>query len=484
MLDEDRRRALEGLALAAGDLDDSTLEVIPEPLAKSVKQILHNTKAGSYECTEVRYNLVSRPDRFVAVNPNAGILWPGALIRGASVKSGALDPIRLDRGPGQVVLDLNSGAASGISEKLDMPSHASVTTAINKLLGQYLEVGGSIPAKFSHSLHRIHSQEELRVRIGGTANVFNAELDHALAFGQHDVKSRVLVRFNQEYFTVVFTPEGGGASSFFAPTVTADQLENYAAPGDPPAYVASVTYGRMFYLLFESSDSSDDLYAALSGSYNGLVVGVGGGINSEWKKVINESTVRAYGLGGDAAQAIGAAVGADQFEKVRNALIEGAQFSRTSIGVPISYVVRYVANDQQMRVAVATEFSTREDCLPIGDLGCDGVPHSGMKVDQCGRCGGDGLGCGPCTAATVRRTHEHATWVNFTLPDAPHGKEVAWHDGRAGRWMKGLCRQVYWSNIAFLCQNGVWVANGETGYNGLGCRDFNASQPGLMTFAN
>ena len=54
-------------------------------------------------------------------------------------------------------------------------------------------------------------------------------------------------------------------------TVTADLdalhdaplAEPYVGPANPPVYIGSVTYGRIFYLLFESSASQTDLEAAV-----------------------------------------------------------------------------------------------------------------------------------------------------------------------------------------------------------------------------
>ena len=66
-----------------------------------------------------------------------------------------------------------------------------------------------------------------------------------------------------------------GAAGVFAPSVTADDLAPYAAQGNPPVYVSGVTYGRIFYILFESSSSQMDLEAAVKGNLEPVMVGLG-----------------------------------------------------------------------------------------------------------------------------------------------------------------------------------------------------------------
>ena len=158
-----------------------------------------------------------------------------------------------------------------------------------------------------------------------------------------------------------------GAAGVFDKEVTAEDLMPYAAAGNPPVYVSGVTYGRIFYILFESSASSLDLEAAVKGSYSGPSISGSVAASASWKTTINQSTVKAFGLGGNAELAINAVTGNDQFEKIRTFLVSGANFDKQNPGVPISYTIRNLTDASQVKLALTTEY-TREGLRP-GDEG-------------------------------------------------------------------------------------------------------------------
>lgn len=479
----ERNQAINALVFESGNIDSPLdPDTEPKPLGDT-SEVTIAGDTGAFQCSLVQYSLTKKPDKFVVVNPNAGVLWPGALVQGKSIDSGLLDPILAPRAPGFITLDLVSGAAATFSAAVAEPRHATVTQAVNDILHSYLSNNGGTPAKFSYSFSEVHSKEHLSVAIGANAKGGNWEIQASLGFNKDDEKSRVLLQFNQEYYTVAFEPERAGAAGFFRENVTASAP--FVGPGNPPAYVASVTYGRTFYLLFESTKSAKELHAAISGSYNSVALSAGGSVNADWTKTINESSIKSYGVGGDAQKALDAASGGTQFEKVRAFLVGGANFSLADVGVPISYTLRYPGNGAQLKIALTTEF-TAKDCRPVGNLGCDGVPHSGAEVDACGVCGGDGTGCAQCASKVDYNNHDHGTWVNFQLPNAAHGTRASWQDGIKHKYIFPTCRRVFWRNMAFTCENGNWVrTSGETGYADALCHNNgNTSQSGITTFAD
>jgi thiol-activated cytolysin len=477
--------SIRDLLLGAGDID-SDVETDGEPHAIGTQTTSTvQGEGGEFQCTIEQYSLTKTPDRFVVVNPNAGVLWPGAMVQGASIQNGVLDPVPAERAPGYVTLDLVSGADAAFTSRVESPRHGSTTQAVNDILRSYLADSGGTPAKFSYTFSEVYSKEQLAVAIDAKVSGATWDLAAALDFDASDEKSRVLLQFNQEYYTVAFEPEEVGPNGFFAPEVTADDLDPYVGPGNPPLYVSGVTYGRTFYLMFESTASAKALHAAISGSYNAVALSAQGSVSADWKKVINESTVKSYGIGGDAEKAIAAATGATQFEQIQSFLVAGATFSIVDVGVPISYTLRYPSNGKQVKLALTTEFGAK-DCVPVGAPGCDGVPHSGKQVDACGVCGGDGTGCNPCAAKVDYNNHDHGTWVNFSLPGAAHGTTKSWADGTEAKYIFPTCRRVKWENIAFQCQNGSWNRiSGSTAYADALCHnDGNTNQSGLATFAD
>ena len=193
-----------------------------------------------------------------------------------------------------------------------MASHNGPRCRQNEILASYT---GSTPAKFSYSFQSIYSSEQLAVAVDANVQGTNWSAAAALSVDKSDEKSRFLIQFSQEYFTMAFDPPQG-AAGVFAPDVTSADLAPYTGAGNPVVYVSGVTYGRIFYILFESSASQLELEAAVKGSYSGPSIGGSASASASWKKVVNESTVKAYGLGGNAEMAIGAVVGDTQFDKI------------------------------------------------------------------------------------------------------------------------------------------------------------------------
>ena len=62
----------------------------------------------------------------------------------------------------------------------------------------------------------------------------------------------MLVELKEEYYTMSFvTPTS--VEAFFDPSLTAEELQTKIGPDNPVAFIKSVTFGRIFYLLYEST---------------------------------------------------------------------------------------------------------------------------------------------------------------------------------------------------------------------------------------
>lgn len=447
----DRDADINALIGGAGRLSTDK-KADAEPVKTSDETTLRVPGEGgtAYECKYTDYALTKVPEKFVALNPNADVLWPGSLVQGKSMAGGILDPIPVKRAPGTITLTLASGGGGPFFAKMAEPSLSAATQAQNEILAAY---SGATPAKFSYSFESIYSSEQLAVAVDANVEGTNWSASAALSVDKQDEKSRFLIQFSQEYFTMAFDPPQG-AAGVFAPSVTAKDLEPYAAAGNPPVYVSGVTYGRIFYILFESKASQLDLAAAVKGSYSGPSISANGSVNTTWKKTINESTIKAFGLGGNAEMAINAVTGNDQFEKIREFLTKGANFSSQNPGVPISYTIRHLADASQVKLALTTEY-TAKDCRPL-TKGCDGVEGSGKVADKCGVCGGNGTTCDSCEPGTIQYKAGNGAYVNFNVGDRlSHGQNIAFADGNYYKYGNYKCNRVTWGNVRITCTDGV-----------------------------
>ncbi len=446
---DEETAAINALIASAGFLTtDKQADLDPVQQSEPTKETVQG-ESGSYYCTTTDYSLTKVPEKFVALNPNADVLWPGSIVQGKSMAGGILDPVPVKRAPGTITMTIASGGTGMFHQTMERPSLSAAMEAQNAILATY---DGATPAKFSYSFQSIYSSEQLAVAVDANVKGTNWSAAASLSVDKKDEKSRFLIQFTQEYFTMAFDPPQG-AAGVFDPSVTAKDLEPYAKDGNPPVYVASVTYGRIFYILFESTASQLDLEAAVSGSYSGAV-SVDASVAAKYKNVINESNIKAYGLGGNAEMAIDAVGGssADQFERIQKFLTTGANFDKKNPGVPISYTIRHLTDSSQVKLALTTEY-TAKDCVPTKEF-CDDQGH---KLDACGVCGGNGTTCDACPAQTVQRKAGNGAYVNFNAPAASHGTEAVFPDGNYYKYAKALCNRVTWGNVRLACNDGSWV---------------------------
>lgn len=451
------------------------------------EDVIQEAGGETFVCTVKTYSLTKVPEKFVALNPNADVLWPGSLVQGRSISGGVLDPIPVKRAPGSITLTLASGSKRAFSERMEAPSLSAATAAVNRILSDF---EGATPAQFSYSFSSVYNMEQLAVAIDANVQGMSWSGSAAMSFDKSDIKNRVLIQFTQQYYTMAFDPPQG-LSGVLDPAVKPADLTPYVGEGNPSVYVASVTYGRIFYLLLESTSSAQDLRAAVSGAYNAAIVSGDVQAEAKHKKIVNDSSIKSYGVGGNAADAIAAAVGGDpgqaglsQFDLIRKFLITGANFSADSPGVPISYTIRHLYDASQVKVALETTYEAR-DCKPQ-IKGCDGKPGSGLVEDQCGVCGGKGDTCDRCSENDdfVFRAGNGA-YVRFHLPESDHGSRKRFVDGKYHRYVFPNCRRIGWRDMAFQCNNGQWTQGPDAStWEDIWCESENYRQESMEVGVN
>jgi len=151
-----------------------------------------------------------------------------------------------------------------------------------------------------------------------------------------------------------------GLDGVFTPDITVRDLQNYTGNGNPICYISSVTYGRIYYLLYESSATKEELNAALAFSYNGTFYGAKVEAEANFAKTMTQTNARVFQIGGNAERGFTPAMALDM-EAIKEFLDAGANFSAKSPGAPISYTVKYLKNAKVVRMNNTMEYEI-ENC--------------------------------------------------------------------------------------------------------------------------
>jgi hypothetical protein len=293
-------------------------------------------------------------DEYCLLRPNSDVIWPGAALQGSSIRRATSDPIIARRGSGRVIITNITGTqVSSIS--IPEMSMSAVMDAANTIIAKQ---SSSFPAFLHIAIQRVRTKEELQMAMSANVDFFFASAAASFSFRQSDSVARFLVTLTQSFYSLVYErPATPG--EFFNSSVTGEQLGAYVGPGNPPVYISQVNYGRVFYLLVEADVSSSELAASISTDF------IFGGVSGSGKHVanLNNLTVQAFAIGGDANMAIQSVLGG--LGNLTSFLNSLRQAGVITSGVPLSYNVRTVSQDRLVKNAFTTHY-TYSESVPTG----------------------------------------------------------------------------------------------------------------------
>jgi thiol-activated cytolysin len=309
---------------------------------------------NEYTCSTQNVSETRQYDRIIAYAANSEVLYPGAIITADSALTGLFTQISLPRRPMTISVSLENIDGDKSAEVKD-PSLSSFREALSSILES--QITGSTPANLFSEIEEVHSDEQLNLALGVQASwgLGIVSLKSTFNWDSKTTRSRYIVRYTQGYYTVdVDAPSA--PSQVFDSGVTLADVKDKMDEGRPPAYVSSVTYGRLVVFTFESDFSSQELGAALEFAYSGGL-DVSGDVSVKYREIIENSKITAFILGGDGG---GAAQTIDSYDALINFIKAGGNYSRESPGAPIAYKLSYLKDNTPARMSFTTNFDVKE----------------------------------------------------------------------------------------------------------------------------
>ncbi|WP_422091229.1 thiol-activated cytolysin family protein [Tenacibaculum ovolyticum] len=328
-------------------------------------------------CVEKEVSFDKTDSDFFLINPNGSLLWPGNVVGARSIQDGAPTSVPFygeDRNSIEIGLDVISGTSASTSTVVQNPTPGSVRNELNRILGNYYDSGARFPAAFEVSIERVHNSSDLQFALKAGYSGSGVDVAGQLGINFSDKKTRYVVSLKQRFFTATVTPKTEliGDRGWFNTKVTPEDLTNYVTDYkdnvsnvnmNPASYIESITYGRLFSLIYESSESARDVSAALNFAYKGAIGSVNADLSTKYNQTLQNTTVKVKQIGGDAQPGITAGLSAmaGDLKAINTFLKEGANVSRTNPGYPISYKVNYVSNNSPFKVVSNVKYIQR-DC--------------------------------------------------------------------------------------------------------------------------
>lgn len=303
-----------------------------------------------YICTTSTVDEAKKVNTFF--ESSSDVIWPGALLRGADLEGLSYTPISLERGP--MTISVSGTNFDVISKTIESPTTSTVREAVAEIFNSHYE-DTATPADFSFEMKKVTSTQKLSVALEAAGGNLTTEVSGQFSSDTTSIRSTTVARFRQVYFSIdMDTPTT--PADVFADSVTAADVEEQAGERNPPMYVSSVTYGRVAYFIVESSYSSQEVEAAMQGSYDGVANNVQIGSAYSIGKIMDESAIKVVIYGGAAESAIKAINGYAEF---REFIESGADFSEDSPAKPIAFKLRYLSNNKDAGMSIPATYEER-----------------------------------------------------------------------------------------------------------------------------
>lgn len=278
---------------------------------------------------------------------NTAALYPGAIIQLKDLKDiGDLNTIgSFEREPIQI------NSTLGDFRVVDDPSSRG---NVDKMIKEIENQGEDFAANISAEIVEAYSLEQAMYRLGIDASYLGNSASADLSLETSVEKKSVFIKFFQVYHTVSIT-RPTKAADFFGASVNKEDLESITGPEKPLGYIEEVAYGRVLVGNFTYTGTEIKSSADLKVTVERGVGSGGVSFSAEDSELLQNSTFKVAILGGDAQEASKIfGNGVNAIENAWNFLAEGGK--DRSLGVPVQYKVRYLANNQLFALGGSTGF--------------------------------------------------------------------------------------------------------------------------------
>ncbi len=361
-----RRPALHAAA-AASD---------PDALYQLIRQASGSESGYAYTLGSGPQKLESGtlPDLEVA-DANAAALYPGAIVQGRDkdIRTGHLVENPLLRSGGTITIDGIHFSRGSQSQDLAVVNSSTVQNAVANLTGQPYapDQGGSTYCSYS----QVYNSDQAAYQVDASLSYLDiASVKNAFSQTTNTAENHILVYCRQEYFTVTFDPKStdtsAGDDAFFDKNLSLELAKRYIAPGNPPLYIDSVTYGSELYILASSKSKASDMLDTLQAAVSYAGVSGTGSFSDHQTSVMNSMQVTAVARGGRATAQEGVltsmtpdTVAKGLVQYIRNSInISKGSTGPQEYGIPLSYHLSYL--DFQPVAEVATIYGTKYAASP------------------------------------------------------------------------------------------------------------------------
>lgn len=295
-----------------------------------------------------KYKVSATYDTQVLLNPSTDVIYPGSVLVGSSIDDGSY--VEVVKGMKDDIT-VSYGGLNGVTAN-DGPGRISGT--IYPSLSGFRQLHNDIMSQSFRGANSTYTLEVVEVSTESSFDVrFGADVSYKAPTISASVKAnfdyasksnlhKYMIRFAQTYYTVD-VDQGRGAFLY-------KDFEIADFKGFRPVYVSSIAYGRLAFITLESSESQQNIEAAMNVFFSGMSVTVDAGASLAMETIQKSSNLNITVIGSDTV------VGSlDKFK----AWLESSGFSSTNTGQIVAYKLRYVDDNSVANTIFNGEYTVR-----------------------------------------------------------------------------------------------------------------------------
>ncbi len=337
-------QAWSDFAPKANPEEDEGSEVIDESV-NPIVEILEDEDGKLKTCTTEEVDFFKTPAEYVMFSPPTDVLWPGALVQGKSLRDGTtagqILPLNIDQ---RTTIDVSIPACA-ISNNFRnvQPTLANVNSAVASILAEAEAEGANcLQASGNLEVETFRNEKQRALKAGMSGKYFGFSASASGSSDKTKTENSVAAVFRESLYTVQVqapqTPEG-----WFSDDFTQAEYERQVELGrmgndNLPAYVATITYGRILTSTLTSTHSEADMQFAMEFKYQNPASSVSGDAATRSKEIRQDSKMSIAYKGGS-AEATAAMLKSEDWTQYF-----GIPATATD-AVPISFQIKSISDD-------------------------------------------------------------------------------------------------------------------------------------------
>ena len=322
------------------------------PAANSKEEV------GNFTCDVYSFKGVLETHDGIMNRPALENIYPGAIYPFESIADGTFNDVDFRRKPIQLTTNNNFFKKKLIEVKT--VNRGQVQQAIADMKGSAKPKDADATKS---STEKIYSSEQLFMSTSGSGHYLTIGGNHQIDYESEKKTHKYFVQFYQEYYTVAVNDDSFGELEDYFVTKKEAPTDKHAIDDGAinPNWVMidSVTYGRMFHLIFESSEDIEAHGIDINVFAEFGLFGGEGGFTERQREVLSKVTVASGAIGGDIKET--ALLGNAESVKDLKARKDN-YFKNPGEGSIIGYTLRTLDGDL-VGYRMSTDFTARQ-CAP------------------------------------------------------------------------------------------------------------------------